>query len=423
MPCKLARISSLASLGGDAQNSPRRWRRLVLAARGARALLAASARHPPKTSQSEARSQGSEAGRRCSERKGVLTTTISQLRRRRSTGCTGEVAAIRNQRGGGPAPGSTPSRPSSTGRSAAGRRQGPPGRDARPPEARTGRAARAAGGDVRDRHARTCSASSSAPTAYDDLVDRSRIPQPHPRQGRSDRRPRARTARRGQAHGRSPARGARTGSKRRATRSPPKSRRWRAPAPRCRAASGAGRRPRRARSGAGDRSREHEEELDGDVAAIQAKIAAQLARDRLGAAAGRARSSGGSGGADLAGRRPGRLRLRPAHDRRQLRVPPGDRHRRAGRARRSAPRRPAPSSFTEPEADSGGYGNYTCIDHGGGLSTCYAHQSTFAVARRAAGLARARSSATAAAPATASAPTSTSRSGSTAKSTDPMGYL
>ena len=27
----------------------------------------------------------------------------------------------------------------------------------------------------------------------------------------------------------------------------------------------------------------------------------------------------------------------------------------------------------------GGYGNYTCISHGGGLSTCYAHQSRFAV--------------------------------------------
>ena len=30
-------------------------------------------------------------------------------------------------------------------------------------------------------------------------------------------------------------------------------------------------------------------------------------------------------------------------------------------------------------AYTGGYGNYTCIDHGGGLSTCYAHQSSFAV--------------------------------------------
>ncbi len=31
------------------------------------------------------------------------------------------------------------------------------------------------------------------------------------------------------------------------------------------------------------------------------------------------------------------------------------------------------------EAESGGYGNFTCVDHGGGgLSTCYAHQSSFA---------------------------------------------
>ncbi len=36
-------------------------------------------------------------------------------------------------------------------------------------------------------------------------------------------------------------------------------------------------------------------------------------------------------------------------------------------------------AFTQSEAESGGYGNYTCIDHGGGLSTCYAHQSSFAI--------------------------------------------
>lgn len=28
---------------------------------------------------------------------------------------------------------------------------------------------------------------------------------------------------------------------------------------------------------------------------------------------------------------------------------------------------------------NGGYGNYTCIDHGGGMATCYAHQSSYAV--------------------------------------------
>lgn len=36
-------------------------------------------------------------------------------------------------------------------------------------------------------------------------------------------------------------------------------------------------------------------------------------------------------------------------------------------------------AFTQPEASSGGYGNYTCISHGGGISTCYAHQTSFSV--------------------------------------------
>jgi murein DD-endopeptidase MepM/ murein hydrolase activator NlpD len=29
---------------------------------------------------------------------------------------------------------------------------------------------------------------------------------------------------------------------------------------------------------------------------------------------------------------------------------------------------------------NGGYGNYTCIDHGGGVSSCYGHQSSIQVA-------------------------------------------
>jgi murein DD-endopeptidase MepM/ murein hydrolase activator NlpD len=36
-------------------------------------------------------------------------------------------------------------------------------------------------------------------------------------------------------------------------------------------------------------------------------------------------------------------------------------------------------AFTQSEASSGGYGNYTCVQHGGGISTCYAHQTSFAV--------------------------------------------
>jgi murein DD-endopeptidase MepM/ murein hydrolase activator NlpD len=35
--------------------------------------------------------------------------------------------------------------------------------------------------------------------------------------------------------------------------------------------------------------------------------------------------------------------------------------------------------LVQSESSSGGYGNFTCLDHGGGLQTCYAHQSSFAV--------------------------------------------
>ena len=69
----------------------------------------------------------------------------------------------------------------------------------------------------------------------------------------------------------------RTGSKPPATRSPPKSRRWRAPAPPCRAASRPWSRPAASASRRWRKISEHEEELDGSVAAIQGKIAAQLA--------------------------------------------------------------------------------------------------------------------------------------------------
>lgn len=42
------------------------------------------------------------------------------------------------------------------------------------------------------------------------------------------------------------------------------------------------------------------------------------------------------------------------------------------------PIRAAKSGSIVLAAPTSGYGNYTCIDHGGGLSTCYAHQSSYA---------------------------------------------
>jgi len=119
-----------------------------------------------------------------------------------------------------------------------------------------------------------------------------------------------------------------------------------------------------------------EEELDGDVASIQAKLAARLAG--TGSAplpAGPIRGGSGSGliwpvdGPVVSGFG-SRFGGAEFHEGIDIAVPSG------------TPIRAAASGtviFTEPESASGGYGNFTCIDHGGGLSTCYAHQQSFAV--------------------------------------------
>lgn len=130
------------------------------------------------------------------------------------------------------------------------------------------------------------------------------------------------------------------------------------------------------REGALARIRRHERELDGSVAAIQSRIAAQLAES--GSAplpAGPIQAGGGGliwpvdgpiasgfGGRDIGAG----YEYHPGID---IAVPEG------------TPIRAAAAgtvALQQPEASSGGYGNYTCIDHGGGLSTCYAHQSSFA---------------------------------------------
>lgn len=135
---------------------------------------------------------------------------------------------------------------------------------------------------------------------------------------------------------------------------------------------------RAARLAALRKIRAHEEELDGSVAKIQAKIAARLAGyGSTPLPLGPVRPGNGSGliwpvdGPVVSGFGSrtinGSYEYHPGID---IAVPSG------------TPIRAAASGtviFTEPEASSGGYGNYTCIDHGGGLSTCYAHQETFAV--------------------------------------------
>ena len=135
---------------------------------------------------------------------------------------------------------------------------------------------------------------------------------------------------------------------------------------------------RSARLAALSKIRKHEEELDGSVAAIQGKIAAQLAgTGSVPLPAGPIQGGNGSGliwpvnGPVVSGFGSrtinGSYEYHPGID---IAVPSG------------TPIRAAAAGtviFTEPESSSGGYGNYTCIDHGGGLSTCYAHQETFAV--------------------------------------------
>jgi murein DD-endopeptidase MepM/ murein hydrolase activator NlpD len=121
----------------------------------------------------------------------------------------------------------------------------------------------------------------------------------------------------------------------------------------------------------------HEEELEGSVAAIQSELAAQLAA--TGSAplpAGPIQE--GSGGliwpvsgpvvSGFGGREIGA----GYEDHPGIDIAVGE----------GTPIRAAASGsvvLQQSEAESGGYGNFTCIDHGGGLSTCYAHQSSFVV--------------------------------------------
>ncbi|HEX3174824.1 MAG TPA: peptidoglycan DD-metalloendopeptidase family protein [Solirubrobacterales bacterium] len=130
---------------------------------------------------------------------------------------------------------------------------------------------------------------------------------------------------------------------------------------------------RRSREAALGKIEDSEQELDGEVASIQAELAATLAG--TGSAplpAGPIRYGSGQliwpvDGPVVSGfgMRWGRM-----HEGIDIAVPAG------------TPIRAAAAGsvvLVQSEAESGGYGNFTCLDHGGGLQTCYAHQSSVAV--------------------------------------------
>jgi peptidoglycan DL-endopeptidase CwlO len=118
---------------------------------------------------------------------------------------------------------------------------------------------------------------------------------------------------------------------------------------------------------------DHEHEIEGDLAAIQAEIAATLSESASAPLpAGPVRYGSGAmiwpvDGPVVSGfgYRWGRM-----HEGIDIAAPAG------------TPIRAADAGtviLVQSDAESGGYGNFTCLDHGGGLQTCYAHQSSFVV--------------------------------------------
>jgi murein DD-endopeptidase MepM/ murein hydrolase activator NlpD len=119
--------------------------------------------------------------------------------------------------------------------------------------------------------------------------------------------------------------------------------------------------------------RDHRMELEGDLSDISDQIARQLAGGSTTLPAGPVRP--GAHGLIWPVSGPitspygpryinGQYEFHPGID---IAVPTG------------TPIRAAASGTVTIAGPEGGYGNYTCIDHGGGLSTCYGHQESFAV--------------------------------------------
>jgi murein DD-endopeptidase MepM/ murein hydrolase activator NlpD len=115
--------------------------------------------------------------------------------------------------------------------------------------------------------------------------------------------------------------------------------------------------------------RKRQQDLETDVNEISEQIAQQLAQSAGALPAGPIRA-GGHGliwpvnGSVVSGFGP---RWGSFHEGIDIAVPTG------------TPIRAAASGSVAIAGPEGGYGNYTCVDHGGGLSTCYAHQERILV--------------------------------------------
>ncbi|HSD23854.1 MAG TPA: peptidoglycan DD-metalloendopeptidase family protein [Solirubrobacterales bacterium] len=115
--------------------------------------------------------------------------------------------------------------------------------------------------------------------------------------------------------------------------------------------------------------RKHQKDLEGDLSDISQKIAEQLAANTGALPAGPIRAGSGMfiwpvNGPVVSGfgMRWGRM-----HEGIDIAVPTG------------TPVRAAAAGTVSIAGSVGGYGNYTCINHGGALSTCYAHQERILV--------------------------------------------
>ncbi|HEY1238203.1 MAG TPA: peptidoglycan DD-metalloendopeptidase family protein [Solirubrobacterales bacterium] len=115
--------------------------------------------------------------------------------------------------------------------------------------------------------------------------------------------------------------------------------------------------------------RKQQDNLEGDLSDISQKIAEQLAQQTGSLPAGPVRAGSGRfiwpvNGPVVSGFGP---RWGSFHEGIDIAVPTGTQIRAAA------------SGTVSIAGVEGGYGNYTCIDHGGGLSTCYAHQERILV--------------------------------------------